>query len=62
LLGIETNEESFVDKIIALLCIIKIGSGGLMGSVRSEKKYKRKKMDKLAENWEKELNIRYHDV
>lgn len=33
-----------------------------MGSVRSEKKYKRKKMDKLAENWEKELNIRYHDV
>jgi len=33
-----------------------------MGSVRSEKKCKRKKMDKLAENWEKELNIRYHDV
>ena len=33
MLGIETNEESFVDKIIALLCIIKIGSGGLMGKV-----------------------------
>jgi len=33
-----------------------------MSSVRSVKKHKRKKMDKPAENWEKELNIRYHDV
>jgi len=35
-----------------------------MGFVRSGKKHMsiRKKMDKPAENWEKELNIRYHDV
>lgn len=47
---------------LLLLCIIKIGKGRLMGSVRSGEKHKRKKADKPTENWGKELNIRYHDV
>ncbi len=33
-----------------------------MDSVRSGKKNKRKKSDKLAEKQRKESNIRYHDV
>ncbi len=33
-----------------------------MNSVRSGKKDKRKKINKPAEDWEKELNIKYHDV
>ena len=30
--------------------------------VKSGKKDKRKKVEKPAEDWEKELNIKYHDV
>ena len=33
-----------------------------MDSVKSGKKDKRKKVEKPAEDWEKELNIKYHDV
>ena len=33
-----------------------------MDSVRSGKKDKRKKVEKPAEDWEKELNIKDHDV
>jgi len=33
-----------------------------MDSVKSGKKDKRKKVEESAEDWEKELNIKYHDV
>jgi len=33
-----------------------------MDSARSAKRDKRKKVEKAAEDWEKELNIKYHDV
>lgn len=33
-----------------------------MDSTRSRKKVKGKKRNKPAEDWEKELNIKYHDV
>ena len=33
-----------------------------MDSVKSGKKDKRKKGEESAEDWEKELNIKYHDV
>ena len=35
---------------------------GLMGSMRDRKKYKKKAENKPMEDWEKELNIKYHDV
>ena len=33
-----------------------------MDSTRNRKKDERKKGNKPAEDWEKELNIKYHDV
>jgi len=52
---------------LLLLCIIKIRKWILPAcangrQVKSGKKDKRKKVEKPAEDWEKELNIKYHDV
>jgi len=44
---------------LSLSCIIK---NKKMDSARSAKRDKRKKVEKAAEDWEKELNIKYHDV
>ena len=33
-----------------------------MDSTKNKKKHKRKVKDKSVEDWEKELNIKYHDV
>ncbi len=47
---------------IPLPWIIVIAKDRLMDSIRNRKKDERKKGNKPAEDWEKELNIKYHDV
>ncbi len=42
-------------------CVITGRKSGKMNSTKS-KKHKRKTKNKPLEDWEKELNIRYHDV